>query len=577
MTTAEKTKRELESETGTWKTLGRPVSLREWLLRPEVMVRLALTVVFLTYVRTVLFDFVFDDHLLILMNPWMESWRSVPHVLTHDLWGFQNFHAAKIYYRPLSLLWLMAIEKLTGGAPGWFHLMSVALLLVVTLEAYVLTRKLLGDWKVAVLAALLFALHPTKVSSVAWISGSASDSLSGVFFFATLLAYLKWRETHRTRWIGWSVAALVVAVLAKETAVLAPVLMAVHWWMNEENPWRKMKEFAAILVPNGAVVCGYLLVRHWVLGSTLSKIPAQWGMMLWTLPTVCWWYVKHLTWPVGLSVYYQRVGVARPTVGNFVLPGVVLVVLAGGILWLCRKSKAALFLYVWFWATLAPVLIMSIVVQLADRYLYLAEYAVAVGVAYTVIHGGEKWITAGWLRTGTAIALVTLCVVGVTKESKYWDDDIALFQEACKVVPMMEQPRLQLAYLYSDQGNLGGAIQELKESEKINPNSVRVWETEGTIYYEHRNFSAARKAFLRAMEVPDVYRAKAASAFNLGLLDLGEKKYKPAETWLRLAIAMEPQSTGLHKTLAIVLRNEGRMQEATEEDAIEAKIQKSRR
>ena len=163
------------------------------------VLRIVLLLTFVSYLPAIAFDFVWDDRLLIVMNPWMESWRYVPAFFTKHMWAFDGFHIDANFYRPLFLLWLFLIKHSTGGAPGWFHLAAIGLHLCVIVEVYALTCLLTQEAGVAVIAAMIFALHPAKVEAVAWISGM-TEVLCAVLLFATLICWLRWERSRRAFW-----------------------------------------------------------------------------------------------------------------------------------------------------------------------------------------------------------------------------------------------------------------------------------------------------------------------------------------------------------------------------------------
>src|SRR5262249_42857830 len=203
-------------------TQDQTVRKAKWLDRlttGPVMLRVALVLTFLAYVRTVTFDWVFDDHYQVTMNPWLDSWGSLKQIFTLHSWAFSDFTMPAKFYRPMYLVWLLLNNQIFHGTPAWFHLAGVALHLVVVYLAYLTARRLLGnDWLAAV-AALIFGLHPTKVESVAWVAGLTEVVLSA-FFFGTVLAYLRWRQTdgRPAKWLWISVACFAGAIFSKETA-----------------------------------------------------------------------------------------------------------------------------------------------------------------------------------------------------------------------------------------------------------------------------------------------------------------------------------------------------------------------
>ena len=125
----------------------------------------------------------------------------MPKFFTHDIFGFDG-NAHSVYYRPVAMTWGLLMYLVTGGAPGWLHLSAILLHVTVMVLAYVFGRQLFGDERLAMLTAVLFGLHPSKVESVAWIGSSCVDGLGAVFFFASLIAFLKWRESAAARLAG---------------------------------------------------------------------------------------------------------------------------------------------------------------------------------------------------------------------------------------------------------------------------------------------------------------------------------------------------------------------------------------
>src|SRR6267378_5172608 len=86
---------------------GRPPSWTGRLMCPGVLLRITFALTFLVYARTVTFDWVFDDHLQVAMNPWLDSWRSLKLMFTLQSWAFSDFTMPAKFYRPMYLVWLL--------------------------------------------------------------------------------------------------------------------------------------------------------------------------------------------------------------------------------------------------------------------------------------------------------------------------------------------------------------------------------------------------------------------------------------------------------------------------------------
>ena len=385
---------------------------------------LALPLVFGLYVRVVGFAKVYDDN---IPSPW-HSWRDVPKLFTHDIFGFDG-NAHSVYYRPLAMMWGVLVTLVSGGAPGWMHLSAVLLHLMVMVLAYVFGRHLFGDDRLAMLTAILFGLHPSKVESVAWIGSSCVDGLAAVFFFASLIAFLKWRERTSAGWLTTSVVLFAGAMLTKETMVLIPMLIAVYLWLNTPGAGR-ISRILRTLVPYGVVWIAYMAIRHQVIKPTDASVdyihPTFTLSNLWTAPYAIWWYIRHLVMPWRLSVEYADTILQRPTLFGFVLPAVGLLLLLAAAVWLWnwRHSKVTAFLMFWFVLALAPAVIVAPMVHEHDRYLYIASYAFCALVAWMVLQLTKLSAKA---RLIAPLCMVALWAGLTWHEMGYWACDATLW------------------------------------------------------------------------------------------------------------------------------------------------------
>ena len=200
-------------------------SSHRWLHR-EAPLRVAFYSLLAVYLQTVTFDFVYDDHVAILLNPWLDSWSGLKHIFTGQLWGFSDAFIPARHYRPMYLAWLWLVQHLFTQAPGWFHLCALFTHLLAVYLAYRFARALLHDDLAAAIAAACFAIHPTKVEGVAWIT-AATEPLQAIFVFAALLTYLRSRESkqHAAPWTLASFLFCLAALMTKETAVVLPAIM----------------------------------------------------------------------------------------------------------------------------------------------------------------------------------------------------------------------------------------------------------------------------------------------------------------------------------------------------------------
>ena len=168
----------------------------------------------LVYANSLSGAFVFDDTKQIAGNPSLHSWSNVLRAFTNDVWSFERgtltTDLPPPYYRPLFTIYLTLNYQLFGlWEPGW-HLMNLLVHTTATVFVYYLLRRLSGDNVVALLAALLFGLHPAHVESVSWISG-IPDPLAALFYVPSLIWYVRYREEGNRKWLAASVVAFGLA------------------------------------------------------------------------------------------------------------------------------------------------------------------------------------------------------------------------------------------------------------------------------------------------------------------------------------------------------------------------------
>ncbi|MBU0487676.1 MAG: hypothetical protein KKA07_17745 [Bacteroidetes bacterium] len=194
-----------------------------WKVFLPVIAVLFLTII--TYWPLVNASFVkFDDDIYVVENQ---------HVIDFDVQSFFSQHTHG-HYQPLTMLSYSMQAKL-GGGPSGFHIFNLLLHLLTVVLVFLLIRKLVVNAGIAWLCALLFALHPIHVESVAWIS-ARNNLLSSLFLIAGLLTYLRYVEKDRTfKWLIFTFLLFLGAVMSKSLAVTFPLLMFVFDFIRKRR------------------------------------------------------------------------------------------------------------------------------------------------------------------------------------------------------------------------------------------------------------------------------------------------------------------------------------------------------
>ncbi len=567
----------------------------------QVALALALLLTFIAYCATLGFQFVYDDRGQILDNPWVRSWRFLPRYFTMHVWGVHNPDELGNYYRPLFLLWLR-VNYLFFEQKSWgWHLSSLLLHVAVTFFVYLLARRILTDRVTAATAALLFGVHPLHIESVAWISG-VTEPLMAVLLIPSFLCYLEAREAGgRSR--GWTLASLLLcflAMFAKETALVLPLLVFSYEWIYRggeqatkvsEGPARRFRHSLRCMLPYLAVISLYLLARATALqGLSHTVTPLRFSTIVFTWPSLIWFYIKLLIWPSGLSAFYDTPYVTRPGMNNVVLPALA-VASTAFIIWVwARKtpsapssespgtrSRVVAFSSAWLVLPVLPLLNLTYLPlnDIAhDRYMYLplVGFSIIAAVALHSLRMGRATlfgVPAVQVMAAGAVALGL--VLSTVFQSLIWADELSLYSHAVQVAPNSRNVKINLANVACERGLYQAGIKLYKDVIERYPDYWLTYYDLGYTYYKLGNLEEADRCFRRVAE----FNILSANGFlYLGLIRLKMGRVNEAIPYLRHAAEVaEEGSPGYHFALGIVLKVQGDLTGALNEFKEELKVE----
>lgn len=560
---------------------------------PRLLVWLALALTSLAYAATLSYQFVYDDNQQIVANRFLTSLRYVPRYFTEHVWGHQNPNAPGNYYRPLFLLWLYINRSLFGIQPLWWHLTTVATHVCVTYLVYLLVQKIVKDRLAAGIAALLFGLHPVHVEAVAWVSG-VTEPLLALALIPSFLCYLNSREQtgERRRWFAASLTLYVFAMLAKETALVLPLIIFGYEFVTAKHEQERTKRaqgtakrsvrsswiHAAILSigPYLLLSAVYLIIRAIVLkGVAHSLTPLPLKTTLLTLPSVLCFYIKSLVWPVGLSVFYDLPYVTEPTFMNFVLPSAIVIAVAV-LLWnWAKRSQSAAFGVIWLVVPVLPVLNISVFFEgeLAhDRYLYLPSIGFAMLVALAVRQlnfGKAKLFGEPLAQVLTVLTLACLLNQATIRQAAYWSSNFTLYSRGMEIAPNNFLAINNLGTALAKRGRHQEAIELYKEALARKPFYWSANCNLGYSYYQLGQFDDAERYLERAIAIhPDDAR----QFLCLGMTRMKMGRLDEAASTIRHALELKPEGADYHYALGTVLQRQGDLQGALNEFETELAI-----
>jgi Tfp pilus assembly protein PilF len=396
----------------------------------------------------------------------------------------------------------------------------------------------------------LFGLHPVHVESVAWISG-ATDPLMCVLFLGCLLCYLKQRDSpQQLKANGWQAASLVLAalaVLAKETALIAPALIfSYEWIFHQRGVFGKSRLWSSLraATPYFAISALFLVARTLALKSAtpaLTKVGLRSVLMAW--PQALAFYGAHVLFPVRLSVFYNLMTVAHPGWWNFIFPGVA--VLAGGAV-LCYaswRSQVWAFLSACWAIMLVPILNVTLwntVENVHDRYLYLPSIVVCAMLA--------SLLSCRTYRRYTPMAVAALSAIAIgygvvtLLELPYWRNDYVLAQRGVVVSPGHPIAPQLMGNALIRQQRISEAVPYLLDALKAQPENVDSLSSLAFCYSEMSALPLAEESVGKAIALDP---AEPRARLLLGIVRFKQNRLAEAEAEIRRGISLQHVSTGV--------------------------------
>jgi tetratricopeptide (TPR) repeat protein len=543
----------------------------DWLAKRGVAETLVCAIAFLIYVPTLGFQFVYDDKPQIIQNPAIHAWRYLPRYFTAHAWAELYPNVAGNYYRPLFLLWFRLNHMLFGLEPEGWHLTTVLCHVAATYLVFRLVGRLAASHWIAFSAAVLFALHPVHLESVAWVSG-VTDPLLTIFMIGSFLAYLSFRQQKRWLWMALALNLFALGLLEKETIViLGPLIFVYAWLYNEDRSWVSM--FATSLkqsVPFFGLTAIYLGLRAHVLhGLSHSVTPVAWSTMALTVPSIVWMYFRHFLFPVGLSGLYGLPYVEYAGSSAFVVPLVLLILLILILAWgISRLEDRRLALFACFWMVLpiVPVLFLRAYAEgdiAHDRYLYIPSIGFALLVSLCLKEIGNNW-PAGRkkVQIGGLVILALFYATATMTQETYWASDLILYGRAYKIAPHDNLICNDLGAALMDAGNSQEAGTLYSQVLAREPGFWLSNYNLGYTYYKIGKFSDAEALLRRAISIN---AADSDEYIYLGLSVWRQGRADEAVQYIQRALQIRPSGSGYHFVLAMIYRDQGNIPGAREE------------
>src|ERR1051325_8598397 len=529
---------------------------------------LVVTSAILAYCMAPQFGFVFDDRKQVLENSTLAHLSSIPRYFTHP-GGYLVGDFS--YYRPLFGAWTNLNYFVFGLHPAGWHVTLLLLHACVAFLCFRMLLALLGNIAAATLGALLFAIHPIHVESVAWISG-ATDPLVAAFLLLAFLVYVKAHENRILIILSWLLFA--ASLLCKETALVFPFVILAYTLLLGDEKQGKIRSAVIDSVPYFAIAGIYTAVRIHVLGSfshTLTPLPFK--VVLLTLPSVMVFYLRLLLFPAGLSPFYDTPYVKTASLASFLMPLLILLVVAGILaVWFrhlkntedAKTSRQAIFFVAWMILLLVPAFNLTALDagEIAhDRYLYLPSIGFCALMALLFKEAVERLKVSPAFRNFAVAAIAIILCTATIAQSVFWKDDMSLYKRGAAMAPNNMGAQNNLANVYLDRGDFEHGIALQERVLERDPSFVNSYFNLGVAYYKLGDQARAKPYLQKAISIrptPDSY-------FYLGLVEFKKGELAAAEESLRIATQWSGQRADFHAVLGVLYETEGKLPLALQE------------
>lgn len=492
-------------------------------------------------------------------------WDDDAHVTRPELRSLEGLFriwiepSATQQYYPLvhSTFWVQHL--LWGDATLGYHLLNLFLHTGSAILVALILRQLAVPG--AFLAAIIFALHPVHVESVAWVT-ELKNTMSGFFYLSAMLCYLRFDEKRNRRYYAAALSLFLLALLSKSvTSTLPAALLVILWWRRGRLSWRTdtlpLVPFFVIGIISGLFT---VWVEKTLIGASGAEYQFSFVERILIAGRVTWFYIGKLLWPVDLIFIYPRWEISQQVWWQYLFPICILGLLA--VLWLLRKrSPAPLAAMLFFVGTLFPALGFFNVFPfrysfVADHFQYLASLGMIALTSAAVVGLMARWGFSP-LRSQIITGSVLASLLGILtwNQSQQYSDVETLYRETIRRNPACWLAHNNLGLHLNGLGNPSEAIPHFEEAVRINPSEPKSYNNWGNSLQALGRIQESIERYEQAIRLKPDY-AEAHNNLGGSLQALGRPK--DAISHYEEALRIKPNYAEAHNNWANALTNMGR-------------------
>lgn len=475
------------------------------------------------------------------------------------VWAFTHVHSSN--WHPLTWISHMMDCQLYGLNPGGHHVTNVLLHAATAILLFLVLRLMTGTFWRSVFVAAVFALHPLRVESVAWVA-ERKDLLSGLFFMLTIWAYVRYA---RAPWSPFRYALVLllfaIGLMCKPMLVTVPFVLILldYWPLNrfpppQDSRGRRPTIDRRLILEKlpflglSLVSCLITLFAQKSSMAPVAKIslPLRLGNAVVSYTD----YLRQMFWPKDLAVLYPWEA-ARLGLWNILLSGALLAAITVAV-FVLRRRRYLVTGWLWYLVMLGPVIgILQVGNQArADRYTYLPQIGL-----YLLLAWGAVELCAGWRHRRALLASVASIILVASiftsrAQAAHWRDSEALWSHAlsCTTDNIVAEGNLGEACFAK--GKRREAMTYFQNSLRIEPNQASILSCLGVFFLELGQTAESLAHLQRAVALEPNF---ADAHFNLGNTYLEIGQAKDALSHYERALGIAPDDTEALNNMSWIL------------------------
>ena len=464
-----------------------------------LVISILLIVTALSYVTSLENGFHYDDFHSIVRNPHIRTLENIPSFFIDP--GRFSVNPESAMYRPV-LLTSYAVNFAFGELrPVGYHFVNVSLHVINIFLVHRLLLLLSVAPLVALVAAVLFALHPVHSEAVNYIS-SRSELLVAFCILCTCCAHMRFISSGKMRWYIFSLLLAALALGSKAVAVSLVLLLPLCVWYRYDlnrviQRWRYYAGY-------GVLVMLYALIAHSVIDKAFFQPIRSFDVHAFTQLKAIPYYLFLAVLPVHLTPEHQFALSRRPD--EVVVLAFAFVMTGALLCWKWRQYKTVRLIVGWSLVALAPSLLVPLIVLVNEHRCYLAGVGFALVCALALLEfANRKRFVAVGVGGFYTISLGVL----VLHRNEVWSDEISLWRDAAVKAPERVKPLLKLGDALQADGMLKAAEESYRRAIAIRQEHPAALNNLGRLYLRTGRLGEAEKKFSTLLAVsPDNVAAR---------------------------------------------------------------------